>query len=110
MKAKETQMANGRIFSEAERSAMTRKPTRLAEIAEIALSHDRFDALVMGDKAPAHLPFSGGLAGLNAAIAAMRADSPDVIEVVAYDEKAEEFYLVNTEGYEYARYVARVTA
>jgi hypothetical protein len=88
-----------RIFSEAERDAMTRKPESLEDVAELALTRERYEALC---QTGALLLFSGDLSGLGAAIREAQIGT----EFLAQDEETGLVYAVNTEGYDYARYVA----
>jgi len=88
-----------RIFSEAERRAMTRKPESLADVAELALTRARYEELC---ETGAQLLFSGDLSGLGAAIRAAQIGT----EFLAQDTETGLVYAVNTDGYDYARYVA----
>ena len=97
-------MTTKRIFTATESRRMTRKPIGLGDAREVWVSRARLDQLqAAGD--PVH--FSGTLAALDRAVEGRPADAP--IEFIAIDDATEgSTYLVNTEGFAYARYLGRV--
>ncbi len=109
-----------RIFSESERAALAAKPGCLAEAARVAVSAERLAAL-----AARHLDcpvldgdlveFSGGLSALDAAVAALHVEAEALgvaqppVEFLALSLETGRVYLVNTEGYDYPRYLGVVS-
>ena len=96
-------MTAKRIFNRQERLAMNRKPCGLEEVRRVRISAERFNEL-QAASGPVH--FSGDLAALNRAIEGRSADAP--IEFIATDDATGTRYLVNTEGFNYARYIGVV--
>jgi len=93
-----------RIFTREERAALTRKACELREAALVPVTVERLEELL---EASPVLEFDGDLGELGQAIAARRALAPNVVEFVALELHSGAAFLVNTEGYDYARYLGR---
>ena len=94
-----------RHLTNQERDALTCKPGDLTEAGRVAMSDERLREIA--DKA-LRLEFVGGLRGLDAAIENARKNGYDMVELLAVDVRTGSVYAVNTEGYDYARYIGRV--
>ena len=102
-----------RIFTDAERKLLARKPGCLAEAGRIGLNDERIAELTEAVE-PAYfnepgISPMGGLSGLEEALRAAGCGDPDgPVELLALDGRTGRVYLVNTEGYAYARYLGVV--
>jgi hypothetical protein len=95
-----------RIFTNAERRALTRKPVRLEDAPPIRVSPERLADLLRY----LVIEFDVTLASLDRTIEELHdaAEGPPPVEFLARSAVSGALYLVNTEGYDYARYLGRV--
>lgn len=99
-----------RILTDAERANLTCKPCDLNEVREQAVSQARLaEMIATGPALYFESTRSLRTAPLDCEIAARERDGDDRMEFLACDRRTGALYLVNTEGYDYARYLGRVS-
>jgi hypothetical protein len=96
-----------RFMTETERRQLARKPCDLMEVDSrgVAMSDERLGELLTRVRV---LAFTGGVPGLDRAVAATRGTGATEVEMLAVHTDTGAVYAVNTEGSDYARYAGLI--